>query len=72
MLCLFLETVTEIAAEDSRSGISPPVLGCIVLSIALLLLLLSNAAQCAYYKIQNGKYTKLPLFNVLVHVSSVL
>ncbi|KAM9488399.1 uncharacterized protein Hap1MRO34_005344 isoform 1-T1 [Clarias gariepinus] len=48
------ETVTEIAAEDSRSGISPPVLGCIVLSIALLLLLLSNAAQCAYYKIQNG------------------
>ncbi|KAF5905701.1 T-cell differentiation antigen CD6-like isoform X2 [Clarias magur] len=48
------ETVTEIAAEDSRSGISPPIIGCIVLSIALLLLLFSNAAQCAFYKIQNG------------------
>ncbi|XP_060778319.1 T-cell differentiation antigen CD6-like isoform X2 [Neoarius graeffei] len=46
------EIVTE-AAEDNTGGISAPVLGCIVLSVTLFLLLFSNAAQCAYYKIRN-------------------
>ncbi|XP_060725794.1 T-cell differentiation antigen CD6-like isoform X1 [Tachysurus vachellii] len=54
LCCFFLETVTVVAAEDNSSGISPPVLGCIVLSVTLLLLMLSNAGQCAYYKRQNG------------------
>ncbi|XP_026770059.3 T-cell differentiation antigen CD6-like isoform X2 [Pangasianodon hypophthalmus] len=46
--------VTEVAAEDNSGRISAPVLGCIVLSVALFLLLSSNAAQFAYYKKRNG------------------
>lgn len=60
MVRFFLETVTEVAAEINTGGISALALGCIVLSVTLLLLLFSNAAQCAYYKRQNGKYTQSP------------
>lgn len=61
VLCFFLETVIEVAAEDNHDGISTPVLGCIGLSVTLFLLLALNAAQCAHRKRRNGKYTQSPL-----------
>ncbi|XP_017569866.2 T-cell differentiation antigen CD6-like isoform X1 [Pygocentrus nattereri] len=39
-----------VVQESSSSSLSGPVWGCIVLSVALLLVLLSNAAHCKHYK----------------------
>ncbi|XP_072536177.1 uncharacterized protein [Salminus brasiliensis] len=46
------KSVTE--AKDKSRSLSAPVWGCIVLSIALLLVLLSNVALCKHYKRKNA------------------
>lgn len=58
--CFSLAFVTELVVEDSSSKLSAPVWGCIVLSVVLLLVLLSNAALCKHYKGRHGKYIQHP------------
>ncbi|XP_066540245.1 T-cell differentiation antigen CD6-like, partial [Hoplias malabaricus] len=45
--------VTEVLVKDS-SSLSAPVWGCIILSVLLFLVLLSNAALCKHYKRRNA------------------
>ncbi|KAL7886989.1 hypothetical protein AOLI_G00047100 [Acnodon oligacanthus] len=48
------DSATVMVQESSSRSLSGPVWGCIVLSIALLLVLLSNAAHCKHYKRRNA------------------
>ncbi|XP_056619253.1 T-cell differentiation antigen CD6-like isoform X2 [Triplophysa dalaica] len=41
---------STVAATKDNSGVSPAVVGCFILSLALLLFILSNAAVCVLYK----------------------
>ncbi|XP_026857323.2 T-cell differentiation antigen CD6-like [Electrophorus electricus] len=50
------EFLMEVAAKDHRSRFSALALSCIGLSIALLLLLISNIGTCTYYRGRNNEF----------------
>lgn len=57
------------AATESSSGVSAAAIGCIILSIALLMLIILNAAAYVHFKRAKGKYKHvLNLKALLSHI----